>query len=188
MTEYRLKLIQDIDSENPLTWSGDNYAVVSLERWGRLAVEGSLADTVTRTALEKSLNYAENDDDFYSAAVKHFQRRGYLAIEREWRGYCQGDYKRYILAIDVKDETGPGYIDGMAETYEQWLSGDVYGVILQRLTTWTSEHGDVTETWDDVPDCALWGCYLNKDYTALDVAREHFGVELPGDVDIIEPW
>lgn len=190
MSEYRISVEPDIDIENPLTWSGDDYAVISLESsyYNRPDIEGNLADTVTKTALEKALYYAENDDDFFSAVIKHFQRRGYLVTEREWRGYSQGDYKRYILAIDVRDETGPGYIDGMAKTYEQWLSGDVYGVILQRLTKWTSEHGDVMETWEDVPDCAIWGNYLDDDYTALDVAREHFGVELPTDVDIVNDW
>ena len=66
-------------------------------------------------------------------------------------------------------------------------SGDVYGVILERLTRWTSEFGDVDERWDTIPDCAIWGCYLNSDYTALDVARDYFGVELPDDVEVIYP-
>ena len=187
MTEYRIKVVPDEFNfgECPLGWSGDDYAGVSLDYWGRLEIEGDLADTVTLTALENSLVYADNENSFYSAAVRHFQRRGYLVTERIWRGYSQEDYKRYILAIDVEGETGPGYIDAEAERYEAWLAGDVYGVILERLTRWTSEFGDVLDEWDTVPDCAIWGCYLDSDDTALDVARDYFDVELPDDVEVI---
>ena len=58
-------------------------------------------------------------------------------------------------------------------------------MILERLTRWTSEFGDVLDEWDTVPDCAIWGCYLDSDYTALDVARDYFDVELPDDVEVI---
>ena len=191
MTEYQIKVMQDTDSfeDCPLAWPGDDYAVVSLESYygTRLTIEGNLVDTVTRTALENTLNYADSDDAFYSAAVRHFQRRGYLATDRTYHDMHNGHLRHYILAIDVKDETGPGYIDAEAENYERWLAGDVYGVILERLTTWTSEFGDIEERWDAVPDCAIWGCYLDDNYTALTVAREHFGINLPDDVEVIYP-
>lgn len=190
MTEYRIKVLHDEFNFGgcPLSWSGDDYAVVSLESYYRmicLTIEGNLVDTVTRTALENALNGAYDDDAFYSAAVRHFQRQGYLVTERIWRGYSQGDYKRYILAIDMNNEAGSGCIDAEAERYERWLAGDVYGVILERLTRWTGEFGDADERWDAVPDCAIWGCYLDSDYTALDVARDYFDVELPDDVEVI---
>ena len=86
MTEYRIKVVPDEFNfgECPLSWPGDDYAVISLESYygTRLTIEGNLVDTVTRTALENALNYADNDDAFYSAAVKHFQRQGYLVTER----------------------------------------------------------------------------------------------------------
>lgn len=187
MTEYRIKVVPDEFNfgECPLGWSGDDYAVVSLDYWGRIEIDGDLADTVTRAALENSLVYADNGDAFYSAAVRHFQRRGYLVTDRTYHDMHSGHLKHYVLAIDGKDETGPGCIDAEAERYERWLAGDVYGVILERLTRWTSEFGDVDERWDTVPDCAIWGCYLDSDYTALDVARDYFDVELPDDVEVI---
>ena len=194
MTEYRIKVVPDEFNfgECPLGWSGDDYAGVSLDYWGRLEIEGDLADTVTRTALENSLVYADSNDDFYSAAVRHFQRRGYLVADRTYHDMHDGHLKRYILAIDVKDETGPWYIDRQAEIYERWLAGDVYGVILEQKVRYVCALEDNTilwedeiESWDTVPDCAIWGCYLDSDYTALDVARDYFDVELPDDVEVI---
>ena len=56
-------------------------------------------------------------------------------------------------------------------------------MILERLTRWTSEFGDVMDGWDSIE--SIWGCYLDNNYTALDVARYCFDVELPDDVEVI---
>lgn len=71
--------------------------------------------------------------------------------------------------------------------YEQWASGDVSVVRLERLETYvhvTDSGSDVIpddvdwgwtrEFWEEVDGGALAGCYLDDEYTAQAVALEHF--------------
>jgi hypothetical protein len=59
------------------------------------------------------------------------------------------------------------------ETSRQWAEGEVYGVILDRLVEWVRpDTGASREEWDEVE--SIWGCYLDKDYTAEVVAGEYF--------------
>jgi len=73
------------------------------------------------------------------------------------------------------------------ETYRQWADGEVYGVVLQRQQQYVGvidsgsdfvadavDWGNVIEIWEDVDDAALWGSYLDDEYTAAVVALEHF--------------
>ena len=92
-------------------------------------------------------------------------------------------------------------IEGERETYRQWAEGEVYGVILERQVTEVTYRAERTELgfeidtthqpvvadqWDEVE--AIWGCYLDDDYTAHVVASEHFpltqeeadALDLPG--------
>lgn len=54
----------------------------------------------------------------------------------------------------------------------------VYGVTVQKAVKWAQHGPDDMPTgverveWEEVD--AIWGCFLDDKYTALDVAREHF--------------
>lgn len=76
--------------------------------------------------------------------------------------------------------------------YEKWAEGDVYGVVhqtlIERVRVERDSDGlvrlpnpltddDIDEEWsEDENDGAVWGCYLDDDYTALSVAKEHFDI------------
>lgn len=68
-------------------------------------------------------------------------------------------------------------IDQERETYRQWAEGEVYGVIHEKLETWVKadDPDETRDDWEEVD--ALWGCYLDDDYTALVVAKEHFDLD-----------
>jgi hypothetical protein len=66
-------------------------------------------------------------------------------------------------------------IESDLTTYKKWANGDTYGVILERLAEWHSTVDSVHRTrleWEPID--SLWGCYLDGDYTAKQVAAEHF--------------
>lgn len=86
----------------------------------------------------------------------------------EWRGYSQSDW---ATVLEIGEYIG-GY-----DTYAAWRRGDVYGVIHEKSQTWKhSEDDREIVTWEH--EGSLWGSYLDDEYTALDVAREHFDVEI----------
>lgn len=62
------------------------------------------------------------------------------------------------------------------ETYRQWADGEVYGIILEKRATWVrlDDPEDMRDAWEETD--AIWGCYLDDTYTALDVAKDQFGI------------
>lgn len=89
----------------------------------------------------------------------------------EWRGYSQSDW---ATVLEIGDEIG------LYATYAAWRRGDVFIVEHQKRLEYVLKVGDniiyedVHEEWEYVDSLA--GCYLDDEYTALDVAREHFDI------------
>ena len=88
----------------------------------------------------------------------------------EWRGYSESDW---ATVLEIGEELG------LYESYAAWRRGDVFIVEHQKQEHWTNaDETAEMDTWEAVD--SLCGCYLDDDYTALDVAREHFDVEIKG--------
>lgn len=86
----------------------------------------------------------------------------------QWRGYSQSDWAT-VLEI--------GENIGLYTAYAAWRRGDVFIVVHEKREQWTNadETAEMdTWEWED----SLGGCYLDDKYTALDVAREYFDVDL----------
>lgn len=65
------------------------------------------------------------------------------------------------------------------EVFSRWLQGEVYLLCHEQREQWTNaDETREMDTWEPVD--WLGGCYLDDEYTALDVAREHFDVEIKG--------
>lgn len=64
---------------------------------------------------------------------------------------------------------------------EAWRAGEVYGVAVERLETWTRTDSDgmfhKRTVWEETD--SIWGCYLDETYTARHVAFEYFDVPIP---------
>jgi hypothetical protein len=65
-------------------------------------------------------------------------------------------------------------IESDLTTYKTWANGDVYGVILERSIEWLKLDGSEGKRTDWEQEDSLWGCYLDDEYTAKQVAAEHF--------------
>ena len=86
----------------------------------------------------------------------------------QWRGYSQSDWAT-VLEI--------GENIGLYTAYAAWRRGDVFIVEHQKREQWTNaDETAEMDTWEYAD--SLCGCYLDDEYTALDVAREHFDVDL----------
>ena len=86
----------------------------------------------------------------------------------EWRGYSQSDWAT-VLEI--------GENIGLYTAYAAWRRGDVFIVVHEKREQWTNaDETAEMDTWEPVD--SLGGCYLDDNYTALDVARDRFDVDL----------
>ena len=86
----------------------------------------------------------------------------------EWRGYSQSDWAT-VLEI--------GENIGLYTAYAAWRRGDVFLVVHEKREQWTNaDETAEMDTWEPVD--SLGGCYLDDTYTAEDVAREYFDVDL----------
>lgn len=77
-------------------------------------------------------------------------------------------------------------IEQERETYRQWADGEAVGVILEHKVRWVRVDendepvflvdGDLArETWEE--EGSTWGSYLDTEYTAQQVALEHFELD-----------
>ena len=86
----------------------------------------------------------------------------------EWRGYSQSDW---ATVLEIGKEIG------LYPEYAAWRRGDVFIVEHQKREHWTNaDETAEMDTWEPVD--SLGDCYLDDKYTALDVARYYFDVEL----------
>lgn len=89
------------------------------------------------------------------------------------------DDKTRLLVLPDEDAGDPRDwgldIDDDSPEVQAWRAGEVYGVVIERLATYTNDAtGEKMSRWEETD--SLWGCYLDDTYTAEVVAREYFGV------------
>jgi hypothetical protein len=113
---------------------------------------------------------------------------GWLLVEKYLRAfhgvkhietYYSGSY--WYVAIDPQawreDVGAPADVNApkaALEEYKAWINGEVYTVVTQRLTNWTSDQGDERDEWEDID--AIGG-YYGYDY-AVEAAKEAFDNEV----------
>lgn len=84
----------------------------------------------------------------------------------DYRGYSQSEW---ATILEVGEDIG------LYDTYAAWRRGDVYIVEYQKREQFTNaDETREMDVWDEVDSLA--GCYLSEEYTAMDVAREHFDI------------
>ena len=86
----------------------------------------------------------------------------------QWQGYSQSDWAT-VLEI--------GENIGLYTAYAAWRRGDVFLVVHEKREQWTNaDETAEMDTWEPVD--SIGGNYLDDEYTAIDVAREYFDVEI----------
>ncbi len=124
-----------------------------------------------------------NDDGEGECGSCREEREAEEAEEAEsesWNGeiVTEGLLSGYRLVVtqdvDAKSPTAWGdHVTENSAIYQQWVQGDVSVVSMEKMVTYINEDdpGDIVLIWRSMR--ALSGCYLDKEYTPLIVAREN---------------
>ena len=175
---YRLQVGYDDMSRDdcPLEWTGADFYVTS-EAWGSIC--GATWASKASDAIGQAVGYLADEEALESAIVRHCLRAGRNAKRLTLTGSSQGEWLEGVYAWDV----GTG---DASETLQKWFEGSVYNVTLERAVTYARVDvsnsvavADMTDTlthWDCM--YSLSGCYLTSEYTAMDVVRDHFHIDL----------
>lgn len=89
-------------------------------------------------------------------------------------GLKDGYRFRVVQDVDAEDPcTWGDHVQKGDDIHTKWADGDVYGVILERCVQYVNvdDSSDLYGRWLETD--SLWGCYLDAEYTALNVAREY---------------
>ena len=85
-------------------------------------------------------------------------------------GVQRDRYTYLVVAEDLNQA------DALIDIYTSYLNGEVYTVAHEKRKRYVdiNNHEDYIDNWEEVD--ALGGCYLDTEYTAEVVAREHFDI------------
>lgn len=89
-------------------------------------------------------------------------------------GLEDGYRLRVEMDTDAENPTKWGdHVKEGDDVYTRWARGYVYGVILEKSVRYANvdDPSDLYSRWLEVE--SLWECYLDAEYTALNVAREY---------------
>ena len=168
--DNRLVVYYDEDSEDPREWVCDvnvnemnyqyGYEVRNDEYDPAVSMFNEIYDRTADTdkALRAMQLWMKLEED---------ERAAKLVDVRVGR-----DVYNYLVTGETTEQ-----IDGFMEDFSTWMNGEVYIVVHQKREQWTNaDETAEMDTWEPVD--SLGGCYLDDNYTALDVARDYFDVEL----------
>lgn len=124
-------------------------------------------------------------DDIETALVKHCKRAGYLAEVVTVRGNVQGDEVRALWIANNDSVWWPtlqaqqALIASEVEVFGQWYTGQVFGMLHERLEVWRNVQTSEERTeWTEVD--AIWDIYIGANEDIAELARYHF--DLPAKV------
>lgn len=175
----RLAVRQDEFAEDPRGW----VPSVDVLRYNTPRYNSSaddLGDCKTILGTVFTVVYGNTGDDDLALKVALRYKSVFNIWEdietRTLQGYSQGDWVDAVAVAPHGYGTAAGHLD----EYNAWLWGDVSEVMLERKTRWIREDtacDPFTEevelhTWEYAD--AIGGSYLDHEYTAADVALEHF--------------
>lgn len=190
--DTRVAVYPDPDAENPRSWQ-EGISVHALRRKGGY----NAPDAGTNShgaALDEILDGASSSQ-VEGAIALHFQRAN---LPHRITASEAGEFVWYLEPETVAENlalaplwNGLDLLDGVIAEYEQWANGEVYIVAVEKRTRWArlDQNGEpvfiadadiipiTLTTWEEVE--LIGGCYLDDDYTARQVAAEHFDIPAP---------
>lgn len=175
MSRYRLKIVLDDDSWNPRIES-DNLGTMVC--W---SCRHSLGDTMPRVSPDEYMEENGISDETHVILPLYLYDHSGITMSTKpfscpWDSGQVGFIYAKRGAEDMIDEQLERYLKGEVDTYDAYISGEVYGFVLERAVPFKKERvdGKVTEDvdWDEVDSC--WGFYRDP----RDGIRDHIASEL----------
>lgn len=184
---YKIKIRQDEDCESPNDWEDETLFLVYDHRQFTVKRKGFEPQDI----YENSLTYEKN---YWVLPVEAYIHSGVSLSLFSGTKQCRWDssVSGYILASkeEFKDlETAKTATEGLIKTWNQYLSGEIYGFIIEKpntiysiskeefdkllfendLSTLESEF-DMEDAWEEIDSC--WGYYGEPEESGLlDEAR-----------------
>lgn len=170
---HRLVLSYDIYAENPLVdWDleAGMYPLDIDER--ELSREKLTLDYKGLVDGLDRLRDRLSGEDLYTAVNKNLHRNGMVAVFKTFYGQCRSDAFRAVVFSENAD-----YAQGLIDTFNQYYSGQVYVVSLEKKVTYVNvdDAEDSHTHWEVVEQ--VHGCYLNDTDSNSEVA-EVLGVNI----------
>ncbi|MFA7367872.1 MAG: hypothetical protein WC008_06130 [Bacilli bacterium] len=186
---YKIKIRQDEDCESPNDWEDENLFLVYDHRQFTVKRKGFEPQDI----YENSLTYEKN---YWVLPVEAYIHSGVSLSLFSGTKQCRWDssVSGYILASkeEFKDlETAKTATEGLIKTWNQYLSGEIYGFIIEKPNTIYSISKEEFDTlcitgtfsseaflqvaeedtdWEEVDSC--WGYYgESEESELLDEAR-----------------
>jgi len=189
----RLRVVIDEGPENPRGWSVLT-GYVNIPNRGDSRIIDVLAVYPDEYRIEEAHDRVRRSnprDGFISTAevVERWARvfHGmFLEYDSEHGGFWFVEPKLFaenwpdlVLGTQEHLDKQQEVIHSEQVTYQRWADGEVYGVIAERRAEWVridngtvnlNDPRDTIVTWEHA--ASLWGCYLEDDYTAQQVALD----------------
>jgi len=160
MSRYRLKIVPEGDSSNPRT-EFDNLGTMVC--WhGRY----TLGDVQPKSRPGDYMESEGISDETHVILPLYLYDHSGITISTSpfscpWDSGRVGFIYAKRGAEDTTDERLERYLKGEVDTYDAYISGEVYGFVLERAVPFKKERGDgkVTEGVDWDEECSCWGFY-----------------------------
>ena len=183
MNEYKLKsgnilrVEQDINAESPNTWSNEDMFLVYEHRDFTVKREGFIPDIINEYLQDDPNERSMEFDDYYIFPVDAYIHSGvhlslsdtesYPDPDRRWDVSTTG----FVLVKkekELSEDKAKEYAEGLLETWNQYLSGDVYGfTVLKPIETYTITEEELSRLrigfdQDDPDATILYREFLDK--------------------------
>jgi len=161
---------QEFASENPLTEYYDEVGAWSVSQARgfnpmRVNVDDNVGETIRRVTEETE---ADNYRDLTNEIVHELEKiHGLVVLPVSLQGYSQGDWMEVVLFM--KPTAPSGYspnstravLDHVRQDLTAWFRGDVYGLAVEELITYTAPNGKTIDRWEPVEDVdPVWDNYF----------------------------
>ena len=203
---YKIRIREDEDADSPDDWGDDSLFLVYDHRQFSVKREGFNVESIYRWMYAKEVvefgddvdgNYQEEVDgyselnNYFIFKVEAYIHSGVSLSLFTGTKQCRWDssVSGYILASKSEfelEETARNAAEGLIETWNQYLSGEVYGYIIEKPNTTyliskekfdrlkfendlatLEQEFDIEDEWEEVNSC--WGFYGQD--AAIDEAK-----------------
>lgn len=158
---------QEFASDNPLTAYYDHVGCWTVNQARGLNpihvnVDDNVQETIRRVTEETESN---NYRDLTNEIVDELERiHGLVVLPLSLQGYSQGEWMEVVLFTKptIAPETvARNTLDHVRQDFTAWFRGDVYGLAVEELITYTAPNGKTIDRWETVEDVdPVWDNYF----------------------------
>jgi len=157
---------QEFASDNPLTAYYDHVGCWTVNQARGLNpihvnVDDNVQETILRVTEETESN---NYRDLTNEIVDELERiHGLIVLPLSLQGYSQGEWMEVVLFTrpSVTRMAALNSLEHIRQDFTAWFRGDVYGLAVEELITYTAPNGKTIDRWETVENVdPVWDNYF----------------------------